>query len=87
MFEYFVRVLYRLALLSDHLAVFLCAHLPLYLDTLCLARTVDLYRCFSDASGDVIVLVERWHAAVFKPGYLARESKDAECGELKGIRL
>ena len=27
---YLVRVLYRLALLSDHLVVFVCAHLSLY---------------------------------------------------------
>ena len=60
MFEYFVGVLYGLALLSDHFVAFLCAHLSLYCGTFGLARVVDLSRCFSNASGDVIVLVERW---------------------------
>jgi hypothetical protein len=59
-FEYFVGVLYWLALLSDHFVVFLCAHLSLYCGTFGLARVVNLRRCFPDASGDVIVLVEKW---------------------------
>jgi hypothetical protein len=42
MFEYLVRVLYLLALLSDHLVIFLCAHLSLYCATFSLANTVDL---------------------------------------------
>ena len=60
MFEYFVGVLYGLALLSDPFVVFLCAHLPLYCGTFGLARVVDCRLCFPTASGDVIVLVERW---------------------------
>ncbi len=57
MFEYFVGVLYGLALLSDRFVVFLSAHLSLYCGTFCLGRVVDFIRCFSDASGDGIVLV------------------------------
>jgi hypothetical protein len=52
-----------------------------------LASIVDYSRCLSDATGDVIVLVERWQAIILQPGYVAFESKDAECGELKGVRL
>ncbi len=58
--EYFVGVLYGLALLSELFVVFLSAYLSLYCGTFCLARVVDLFRCFSDASGDGIILVERW---------------------------
>ena len=58
MFEYFVRVLYGLALLSDTFAVFLYDHLSLYCGTLGLARVVDLSLCFPDASGNVIVMVD-----------------------------
>ena len=58
--EYFVGLLYGLALLSDLFTVFLSAYLSLYCYTFCLARVVDLIRCFSDASGDGIVLVEGW---------------------------
>ncbi len=58
--EYFVGVLYGLALFSDLFVVFLSAYLFLYCGTFCLARVVDLVRCFSDSSGDGIVLVERW---------------------------
>ena len=32
-------------------------------------------------------MVEGWKAVVFQPGYGASEAKDAECGELKGVRL
>jgi hypothetical protein len=32
-------------------------------------------------------VVEGWKAIVFQPGYVASEPKDAECGELKGVRL
>ena len=60
MFEYFVVILYGLALFSDRFVVFFCAHLSLYCDTFGLARSVDLRRCFPDASGDGIVLVEGW---------------------------
>ncbi len=40
--EYFVGVLYGLALLSDVFVVFLCAYLSLCCGTFCLARVVDL---------------------------------------------
>ena len=48
---------------------------------------VDCSRYLSDASGDVIVVVERWQAIIVQSGYVACESKDAECGEFKGVRL
>jgi hypothetical protein len=65
MLEDLVRLLNRLALLSDQLVVLLCAHLSLYSGTFVLARIVGRSRCFSDASGDGIVLVERCHVVVF----------------------
>ena len=58
MFEYFVEVVYGLALLSDHFVVFIGAHSSLYCGTFGLAYVVKLRRCFPNASGDVIVLVE-----------------------------
>ena len=60
MFEYFVGVLYGLALLSNHFVVLFCAHLSLYGDTFGLACVVDLCRRFLDASGDGIILAEGW---------------------------
>ena len=60
MFEYFVEVLYGLALLSGHFVVFLCDDLFLYCGTFGLARVVDLSRCFLNTRSDGIVLVEGW---------------------------
>ena len=45
----------------------------------------DRSRCLSDASGDDIIVVERWQAIIFQPGYVACESKDAECASLRGL--
>ena len=60
MFEYFGGVLYGLVLLPDNFVVLFSAHLSLYKGRFGFARAVDLGRCFPDASGDGIVLVERW---------------------------
>ena len=65
MFEYFVGILYGFALLSDYFVMFFCAHSTLYCGTLCLADVVYLRRCFSDASGDGIVVAEGWQAVEF----------------------
>jgi hypothetical protein len=50
-------------------------------------RTVSLpYRTGTVPYRDLIVLVER-QAIIFQPGYATYVSRDAECGEFKGVRL
>ena len=52
-----------------------------------MASIVNLFRCLSDTSGDGIIVLERWHAIIVQSWYVACKSKNAECGELKEVRL
>ncbi len=72
-FEMFLGVLYRVALLSDFLVVYLGSEFFMFCCTPFASGVIDCSRRISDASRYSVIGMERWQVVVFEPRDVARK--------------